>query len=63
MEDFITTGYNLILFQLKEQKKQTQQALGNFNESNTVPGSGGSAVGGTQMTPPPASSDQGSTYF
>ena len=49
MEDFITTGYNYILFQLKQQKMQTQAKLGNFAETSTVAGSSTSAIGGDQI--------------
>ena len=42
MEDLITTGYNIILFQLEQQKAQKQ--------NTTILGSAASVIGGTEMT-------------
>ena len=49
MEDFITTGYNYILFQFKQEQIQKQASMGNFSGVSTVQGSGATAIGGTEM--------------
>ena len=49
MEDFITTGYNYLLFQLKQEQIQKQASMGNFSGLSTVQGSGATAIGGTEI--------------
>ena len=52
LEDFATTKYNIFLFDLKQKKKQTQQAgttaaMGQVAKSSGFAPKGGIDVGGT----------------